>query len=167
MPFVFLLLNILCLFIVFPIASLWRYDYFFVLHPKGNYGAVPFSLLAEDDNVWIAQSVPLNTYESPMRHVFRKFDYVARPAGPAVVAELNKAMAVLVKHEMVMEQHSATVAGMRSKIEAMDGRLNVIEREMPGLIEVRADIRKVFWLVVSAVVMAAAGLAAVVMSEKK
>ena len=103
-------------------------DYFFVLHPKGNYGAVPFSLLAEDDNVWIAQSVPLNTYESSMRHVFRKFDYVACPAGPAVVAELNKAR--------------AAVAGLRKR-RAAEGAVGV-SRAQRLLAEARRRLVRLF-----------------------
>ncbi len=74
------------------------------------------------------------------------------------VAEMTKSLAVLIKHEVLMEQHGAAVAAQTRLTESIDQRLHVVEREMPGLIESRADARRVQWLVIAAVVAAVLGV---------
>jgi hypothetical protein len=76
------------------------------------------------------------------------------------INELKSAMAVLVRHEVLMEQAGAIAAANAKKIEGVDKRLQDVEKHMPGLIEGRADVRRIFWLVVSAVVLG--GLALIV-----
>jgi len=76
------------------------------------------------------------------------------------INELKSAMAVLVRHEVLMEQAGAIAAANTTKIEAIDRRMQDVEKQMPGLIEGRGDVRRIFWLVVSAVVLG--GLALIV-----
>lgn len=81
------------------------------------------------------------------------------------VDELRSAMAVLVKHEVLMEQQRLSVADLRdshraSIVEAekdredMDRRLKVVEAEIPPLKEARAWVVRGLTLVVTAVLVA-------------
>lgn len=54
------------------------------------------------------------------------------------VDELRSAMAVLVKHEVVMEQNAAQVASLRTEQSEISKRIAAVEIEMPQLRETRA-----------------------------
>ena len=53
------------------------------------------------------------------------------------VDELRSALAVLVKHEVRMENQASDFAELRSQVIATDQRVQVIEHAMPQLIETR------------------------------
>jgi uncharacterized membrane protein YdfJ with MMPL/SSD domain len=67
------------------------------------------------------------------------------------VNELRSAMAVLVRHEVLMEQAGAVAAANTTKLDGMSARLHKVEEHMPGLIEARGDVRRILWIVVAAV----------------
>lgn len=70
------------------------------------------------------------------------------------VDELKNAMAVLVRHEVVMEQHGTAVSAVRADQRAQDERLQSLERKAPGWDETRAWVVRAGMLVVAAVALA-------------
>ena len=70
------------------------------------------------------------------------------------VDELKTAMAVLVRHEVVMEQHGSSVAAVKAEQKAQDDRLHVLERKAPGWDETRAWVVRAGLMVVAAVAIA-------------
>lgn len=78
------------------------------------------------------------------------------------VDELKTAMAVLVRHEVVMEQHKDAVSAVAADQKAQDARLQSLERKAPGWDETRA------WVVRAALlVLAAVGLALLALVIRK
>ena len=78
------------------------------------------------------------------------------------VDELKTAMAVLVRHEVVMEQHKDAVSAVAADQKAQDARLQSLERKAPGWGETRA------WVVRAALlVLAAVGLALLALVIRK
>jgi len=53
------------------------------------------------------------------------------------VNELRSALAVLVKHEVLMNEHARSAVSVSSDVAALDVRVQAIEREMPQLKESR------------------------------
>lgn len=70
------------------------------------------------------------------------------------VDELKSAMAVLVKHEVVMEQHGTAMSAVRADQKAQDERLQSLERKAPGWDETRAWVVRAGLMVVAAVALA-------------
>lgn len=54
------------------------------------------------------------------------------------VDELRGAMTILARHSVMMETTTTDVASLRANVEKIDGRVQTIERDMPGLQEMRA-----------------------------
>lgn len=74
------------------------------------------------------------------------------------IDELRSALAVLVRHEVVMEQHAKTTQQVRTDHSELDKRVRLIELEMPQLREARGWAVKAVLAVVSVFGLALAGL---------
>lgn len=70
------------------------------------------------------------------------------------VDELKSAMAVLVRHEVVMEQYGTSASTIKADQKSQDDRLQILERKAPGWDEARAWVVRAGLMVVAAVVVA-------------
>ena len=74
------------------------------------------------------------------------------------IDELKNAMAVLVRHEVVMEQHATAVSGVQKDQREMNDRLHVIERKAPGWDETRQWVVRAALMVLGVVALAVLAL---------
>jgi predicted RNase H-like nuclease (RuvC/YqgF family) len=74
------------------------------------------------------------------------------------VDELRSAMAVLVKHEVLMNQQQLENATLRKDLSDQDKRLALVEREMPQLLETRGWVTRAGLFVLGIVGLAVVGL---------
>lgn len=74
------------------------------------------------------------------------------------VDSLRDAMAVLVRHEVVMTQHATAVENVRGDLKDQDDRLHALERKAPGWDETRTWVVRAGLLVFSAVGLAVMAL---------
>jgi predicted RNase H-like nuclease (RuvC/YqgF family) len=77
------------------------------------------------------------------------------------VDELRSAMAVLVRHEVVMEQNASSVSMLRVEVGELGRRVSAIETDMPQLRETRTWVVRGMLLVISLVGLAVVGLVVV------
>lgn len=74
------------------------------------------------------------------------------------VDELRSAVAGMVRLEVRHESAALAANELRRDLDAAVVEIGRIKEQMPGLLETRQDVRKLVWIIVSAVVLAVLGV---------
>lgn len=74
------------------------------------------------------------------------------------IDELRSAVAGMVRLEMRHEAAAMLAAETRKELDALHTEVNAMKEQMPGLLETRQDVRRIFWIVIAGVTAAVLGL---------